>query len=177
MEYLINLGADKSKLLVGIPLYGQAYRLSSENLPSLGDPATGPGTAGEFTKQPGMLAYYEVCDRVKNKGWETGSGKKPKEERKYLSFEPKCSTLGPSAYHRDQWVGYDNQESVFAKGEYILKRGYGGATLWTVDLDDFLNRCCSESFPLLKSINRALGELVHSQIILKSKYKSQVPEK
>ncbi|XP_043594466.1 probable chitinase 10 isoform X2 [Bombus pyrosoma] len=139
MEYLINLGADKSKLLVGIPLYGQAYRLSSENLTSLGDPATGPGTAGEFTKQPGMLAYYEVCDRVKNKGWEIG--------------------LGPSAYRRDQWVGYDNQESVFAKGEYILKRGYGGATLWTVDLDDFLNRCCSESFPLLKSINRALGRL------------------
>lgn len=167
MEYLINLGADKSKLLVGIPLYGQAYRLSSENLTSLGDPATGPGAAGEFTKQPGMLAYYEVCDRIKNKGWEIGLGKKPKEERKYVSFDPKCSILGPSAYRRDQWVGYDNQESVFAKGEYILKRGYGGATLWTVDLDDFLNRCCSESFPLLKSINRALGELVHSRIILK----------
>ncbi|KAF3422630.1 hypothetical protein E2986_01595 [Frieseomelitta varia] len=139
MEYLVKLGADKSKLLVGIPLYGQAYRLSSENLTSLGDPATGPGTPGEFTKQPGMLAYYEICDRIKNKGWKRG--------------------LGPSAYRRYQWVGYDDQESVFVKGEYILKSGYGGATLWTVDLDDFLNRCCEESFPLLKSINRALGRL------------------
>lgn len=143
MEYLVNLGAEKSKLLVGIPLYGQAYRLSSENLANLGDPTTGPGTAGEFTKQPGMLAYYEICDRIKYKGWKTG--------------------LGPSAYLRDQWVGYDDRESVYAKGEYILQSGYGGATLWTVDLDDFLNRCCSESFPLLKSINRALGRLKNKE--------------
>lgn len=76
MEYLVKLGADKSKLLVGIPLYGQAYRLSSENLTGLGDPATGPGTPGEFTKQPGMLAYYEICDRIKNKGWKRGLGKR-----------------------------------------------------------------------------------------------------
>lgn len=69
--------------------------------------------------------------------------------------------LGPSAYLKDQWVGYDDQESVYAKGEYILQSGYGGVTLWTVDLDDFLNRCCSESFPLLKSINRALGNTSH----------------
>lgn len=55
-------------------------------------------------------------------------------------------------------MGYDTTESVSAKGEHILQSGYGGATLWTVDLDDFLNRCCSESFPLLKSINRALGQ-------------------
>nr|XP_012154543.1 PREDICTED: probable chitinase 3 isoform X2 [Megachile rotundata] len=139
VEYLVSLGADKSKLLIGIPLYGQAYRLSSEDLNDLGDPATGPGAAGEFTRQPGMLAYYEICDRVKNKGWKIGSG--------------------PSAHYRDQWVGYDDRESIFAKGRYILQNGFGGASLWTVDLDDFLNRCCSEPFPLLKSINRALGRL------------------
>lgn len=69
---------------------------------------------------------------------------------------------GPSAYHKDQWVGYDDRESVFAKGEYILKNGFGGATLWTADLDDFLNHCCTESFPLLKSINRALGSYFDS---------------
>ncbi|CAK9798859.1 Probable chitinase 10 [Anthophora quadrimaculata] len=139
MEYLLNLGAVKSKLLVGIPLYGQAYRLSREDLTGIGDPATGPGIPGEFTKQPGMLAYYEICDRLKNKRWKTGQG--------------------PSAYYKDQWVGYDDRESVYAKGRYILQNGYGGATLWTVDLDDFLNRCCSESFPLLRNINRALGRL------------------
>lgn len=88
MEYLVNLGAEKSKLLVGIPLYGQAYRLSSENLANLGDPTTGPGTAGEFTKQPGMLAYYEICDRIKYKGWKTGLGGKSNIKKNHFPIFP-----------------------------------------------------------------------------------------
>ncbi|XP_078046537.1 putative chitinase 10 [Augochlora pura] len=139
MEYLVGLGAEKSKLLMGVPFYGQTYRLSSERLSGLGEPATGPGASGEFTRQPGILAYYEICYRLKNKGWEHGSG--------------------PSAYYKDQWVGYEDQESVFAKGQHILQNGYGGASLWTVDLDDFSNRCCAEPFHLLRTINRALGRL------------------
>ncbi|KAL6436444.1 hypothetical protein ACFW04_004740 [Cataglyphis niger] len=137
MSYLVSLGAEKSKLLVGIPLYGQSYRLSTASQVGLGNPTTGPGKPGEYTKQPGMLAYYEICDRIKRRGWKT--------------------ELGPSAQFEDQWVGYENQESVYAKGKYITVNGYGGATMWTVDLDDFQNRCCSESYPLLKAINRALG--------------------
>lgn len=137
LAYLVQQGAKRSKLLMGIPFYGQAYRLSSEELTGLGEPATGPGASGEFTKQPGILAYYEICDRLKNKGWKHGPG--------------------PSAYSKEQWVGYEDQESVFAKGQHILQSGYGGASLWTIDLDDFLNRCCMESFHLLRTINRALG--------------------
>ncbi|XP_072751718.1 probable chitinase 10 [Anoplolepis gracilipes] len=139
MSYLVRLGAEKSKLLVGIPLYGQSYRLSTASQAGLGEPTTGPGKPGEFTKQPGMLAYYEICDRIKRHGWKT----KP----------------GPSAQFEDQWIGYEDRESVYAKGKYITGNGYGGATMWTVDLDDFQNRCCSESYPLLKAINRALDRL------------------
>lgn len=65
---------------------------------------------------------------------------------------------GPSAHFEDQWVGYEDRESVYAKGKYILANGYGGATMWTIDLDDFQNLCCIESYPLLKTINRALGK-------------------
>ncbi|KAL6266443.1 hypothetical protein P5V15_003293 [Pogonomyrmex californicus] len=139
MNYLVDLGAEKSKLLVGIPLYGQSYRLSTASQASLGDPTTGPGKPGEFTKQPGMLAYYEICERIKRRDWKVG--------------------VGPSAHFEDQWVGYEDRESVYAKGKYIMGNQYGGATMWTVDLDDFQNLCCLESYPLLKTINRALGRL------------------
>lgn len=74
MSYLVSLGAEKSKLLVGIPLYGQSYRLSTASQAGLGNPTTGPGKPGEFTKQPGMLAYYEICDRIKRRGWKTELG-------------------------------------------------------------------------------------------------------
>lgn len=37
--------------------------------------------------------------------------------------------------------------------------GLGGIAAWTVDLDDFSNRCCSEAFPLLSSINRVFNRI------------------
>lgn len=61
----MSLGADRRKLLPGLPFYGQSFTLKSKEQTALGDPSDGPGEAGEFTVQPGMLAYYEICDRGK----------------------------------------------------------------------------------------------------------------
>ena len=118
-------------------MYGQSYRLTSSNLAGLGDPSAGPGAAGEYTRQPGLLAYYEICDRVENDNWITGPG--------------------PSAHLKNQFVSFDNPHSIMYKGRYLVNNGFGGAAAWTVDMDDFTNKCCQESFPLLRSINRALG--------------------
>lgn len=58
-----KLGADPSKIVVGLPFYGQSFTLSSNSEHGLGDPAKGSGYAGEYTQQPGMLGYYEICNR------------------------------------------------------------------------------------------------------------------
>lgn len=64
IKALIGGGADPKKLLLGLSFYGQSFRLADVEGPSgPGAPAAGPGEAGEFTKQPGMLAYYEICYR------------------------------------------------------------------------------------------------------------------
>lgn len=75
LNYLVRRGADKSKIIVDIPMYGQSYRLALPGKASLGDPVAGPGTAGEYTQQPGMLAYYEICRRIENDHWKLGPGK------------------------------------------------------------------------------------------------------
>ena len=62
MEYLVNKGAPRKKLLVGIPFYGQSYTMGSSSSDP-GAPSSGPGKPGDYTHQPGMLAYYEICDR------------------------------------------------------------------------------------------------------------------
>ncbi|KAF7994541.1 hypothetical protein HCN44_004013 [Aphidius gifuensis] len=139
MNYLTSLGAEKNKLLIGIPFYGQSYRLSKTGHSSMGDSASGPGMPGEFTNQPGMLAYYEICDRIKRQSWKTGAG--------------------PSAYKNNQFVSYDDSMSVEKKAKWIVDNDYGGVTAWTVDLDDFTNKCCRGAFPLLKSLNNGLGRI------------------
>lgn len=65
MEYLVSLGAPRHKLLVGIPFYGQSFTLASMTDTDPGAPSNGPGRPGKFTNQPGMLAYYEICDTGK----------------------------------------------------------------------------------------------------------------
>ena len=146
MNYIASLGAARSKLLMGVPFYGQTYRLVRNEWHKLGDPVSGAGAPGEFTKQPGMLAYYEICNRIKRQNWKVGRG--------------------PTAYHEDQLVAYENTESIDEKGRWIIENGFGGATAWTVDLDDFSNRCCMGIFPLLRSLNFALG-MVKTKCVIK----------
>ena len=59
MNYWNEKGADKKKLIMGMPMYGQTFTLNSPTPTGLGIPG-GKGIAGEFTKQEGFTAYYEV---------------------------------------------------------------------------------------------------------------------
>lgn len=100
MEYLVAHGAPKEKLLVGIPFYGQTFTLTRKTEHSLNARCTGPGSPGEYTKQPGMMAYYEICNRVKNQHWAT---------------QKRDVSEGVYAYSGDQWVGYEDTDTVVEK--------------------------------------------------------------
>lgn len=49
---------------MGVPLYGQAFQLSDTKNNGLNARAPGPGSAGEYTRSAGFLAYYEVSDEI-----------------------------------------------------------------------------------------------------------------
>ncbi|XP_050746266.1 probable chitinase 10 isoform X2 [Drosophila biarmipes] len=147
MQLLLEMGARRDKLILSIPFYGQSFTLqkSHHQIVGTGFPATGPGEAGEWTKQPGMLAYYEICMRITKSKW--------------MSDRDANMSSGPYAMLNDQWVGYEDAVSVQAKAQYASNNNFSGVAAWTVDLDDFQNGCCSESYPLLRAINRGLGLL------------------
>lgn len=147
MQLLVKLGALREKLVLSIPFYGQSFTLeqSQQKLVGEGITALGPGKAGESTRQPGMLSYYEICQRIAKSKW--------------LSSRDVNRRSGPYAMLNDQWVGYEDPSSVEAKARYAANNDFAGVAAWTIDLDDFHNLCCSESYPLLKAINRGLGRL------------------
>lgn len=61
VDYYISLGAPSHKLVIGIPMYGRSYTLSSPQLAKGYDaPAKSPGEEGAATREKGYLAFYEV---------------------------------------------------------------------------------------------------------------------
>ena len=60
MDYWHKLGAPKSKLVMGMPTYGQAFTLSNPSNNGLNADAPRKGMQGDFTRAAGFLAYYEV---------------------------------------------------------------------------------------------------------------------
>lgn len=60
IHYWIEQGAPPSKLIMGMPLYGQSFTLADPAERGLNAKTYGPGEAGEFTRAGGFLAFYEV---------------------------------------------------------------------------------------------------------------------
>ena len=56
---------------------------------------------GQWTGQAGYMGYHEICLNIKNNGWNKVKG-------------DKC-TVGPHAFKGNQWVGYDDLETVKIK--------------------------------------------------------------
>lgn len=112
----IELGAPAEKLVLGLAMYGRTFTLKSKKMNGMNAPATEAGKSGPYTQAAGFLAYFEVCQLLKD-GWK----KEWNEEQKV-----------PFAFKDDQWVGYDDPKSIQIKCEYAAKRKLAGAMIWSL---------------------------------------------
>ncbi|XP_075396653.1 chitinase-3-like protein 1 [Tenrec ecaudatus] len=137
---MLRLRAPANKLLMGIPTFGKSFTLSSSES-GVGAPISGPGIAGPYTKEKGILAYYEICGFLQGATVHRVFGQKD-----------------PYTTKGNQWVGYDDQESIKAKVQYLKSRQLAGAMVWTLDLDDFRGSFCGKNqrFPLIGTIKDQL---------------------
>ncbi|XP_067006667.2 probable chitinase 10 [Anabrus simplex] len=138
----VKLGAPKEKMVIGMGTYGRTFTLSNLSAFKVNSPASGGGKAGEYTKESGFLAYYEVCEMLKN-----GATYVWDDEMKV-----------PYAVQGDQWVGFDDERSIRNKMHWIKDNGFGGAMVWTVDMDDFTGSVCGGNvkYPLIGAMREEL---------------------
>lgn len=118
VQYWLAHGCPKDKLILGITNYGRSFTLADERNTAVGAPASGVGTHGDFTPEEGVLSYREIC----YKSW-----------RFFWDEQQKT----PYAVNGNQWVGFDDTESVAIKSNYVVENDLGGAVFWSLETDDF----------------------------------------
>ncbi|GAB0090565.1 Glyco_hydro_18 domain-containing protein [Sergentomyia squamirostris] len=138
----IQAGAKPENLVLGIPLYGKSFTLRNSVNNGLGASTTGPGNSGPYTEEPGTLNYIEICEKQMEGGWTT-----------IFDNDQKV----PYSYKGNQWIGYDNKESVKLKTEYAISRGLGGVMIYSLEQDDIRGFCGGGTYPLMSTIKTALN--------------------
>ena len=137
VNFWLSKGCPSEKIILGIPTYGRSFTLANTSNNGINEAITGGGTAGPFTREVGMLGYNEICVNKWPVKWES--------QQKV-----------PYAVKGDQWVGYDNVQSIEIKCDYINKKNLGGAMFWSLETDDFLGRGGEGKYPLIKAAHNIL---------------------
>lgn len=149
MKYWKSQGAPSAKLNMGIGAYGVAFTLSNPSNTGVGTPASGPAEVGCYSTNPGVWANYETCLYIKGGALSWIRAQKV-----------------PYAVTENQWVGYDNNTSLDAKAKYITTNNYGGACVWSLDLDDHTGEFCNNgSNPFIGHLKSVLppGDICKGQ--------------
>lgn len=99
VRHWLHKGANPSQIILGAALFARSFKLVDPEDFQTGSRADGDGYAGRWTKTPGYLSYYEVCDRVKQDDWRQYSDK----------------SGSPFIVRKDQWISYENHNSLTKK--------------------------------------------------------------
>ena len=132
VQLLLNRGAPRDKLILGMASYGNAFRLNDANNNGVGAPASGGGS----------LTYLDICQRV-------NSGQ--------FSYRWEESQRSPYAFNGYDWVGYDDVRAIEEKSHYINQQNLGGGMFWSVDSDDYQNACGQGFQTLIRTSRNIIG--------------------
>lgn len=128
----LRAGLQRQKMVVGTAFYGRSFTLKYPNQHGLHAPIIGAGV------DDGTPSYKKICTSYDDwtKVWDS--------EQK-----------NPYIYRGNQWIGYDDKDSIFSKGAWIKRQRFNGAMVWTINYDDVTGQY-GEKQGLLKQLNRGL---------------------
>ncbi|KAE9462632.1 hypothetical protein C3L33_05458, partial [Rhododendron williamsianum] len=115
LQSWINAGLPRSKLVMGLPLYGRTWKLKDPKSNGIGAPGVGLGPGGD-----GTMTYSQV---------ETFN----RENNATVVFDMK--TVSTYSYAGTSWIGYDDVRSTTVKIGYAQALKLRGYFFWAVNGD------------------------------------------
>ncbi|KAJ8956240.1 hypothetical protein NQ318_014971 [Aromia moschata] len=140
-NYWNYLGMDRSKIVVGLPIYGHCLLNVRNN--GLYAPASGYGKLGT----QGFVDYMQLCTFL---------------SANHISPVFEMDTKSPYAKY-SEWLSFDDVQSLTYKAEYVRDNKFGGAMVYALNSDDYRGVCklqgmSNEKFPLVRVVRQILAD-------------------
>jgi chitinase len=142
INYWLSLGADKKKMVMGMPFYGRAWTINVTN-PGLNVTTVDMSPPGFISGEYGVLGYNEFCEMYKNHtaDWT-------------IVYDGYYKA--PYAYNKTLFLGFENVRSIACKVSYLKKMGLSGGMVWSLETDDFKGHC-GDKYILLHKVHAMLN--------------------
>ncbi|KAJ5608926.1 glycoside hydrolase family 18 protein [Penicillium herquei] len=112
---------DPSKVVMGMGFYGRSFTLSDPTCTTAGCPFSGGGNPGECSASAGTLMYSEIQDIIANGA---------------TVVEDEDAAVAIVTWDDNQWVSYDNNDTLKLKMDYASSKCLGGVMIWAASTDD-----------------------------------------
>lgn len=106
---------------MGMGFYGRSFTLTDPSCNTAGCPFSGGGKPGKCSASAGTLMYSEIQDIVANGATVT---------------EDKKAGVAIVTWDTNQWVSYDNNNTLKTKMDYANSKCLGGVMIWAASTDD-----------------------------------------
>ena len=111
---------DPAKINFGLAYYGRGYTLASPSCNQLECPFVGPSLAAPCTNFAGVMSLAEIKSSIAQKGLTPQLLEEPM--MKQITWD-------------NQWIGYDDEETVAMKKQWASRLCFGGTMVWSVDFN------------------------------------------
>ena len=140
LKHMLKRKAIPCKTVLVVTAKGSAFKLKNATEHGMGAPSIEGAVPSSFGEDP---KFNEYCNKVQP----TGEWVRVWEEDMKV----------PYMYKGDEWLSYEDEQSVEAKVDYAEKQGLAGVAINNLAYDDFKGRCnFSRRFPLVRLVKEKL---------------------
>ncbi|KAJ6032574.1 hypothetical protein N7540_003306 [Penicillium herquei] len=122
LDLLWRNNISPSKVVLGEAFYGRSFTLSDSSCTKPGCSFSGGGTEGKCTATSGILSNAEIQQIIS--------------DNDLTPILEKEAAVKYVTWDKNQWVSYDDEETLEMKRKYANGKCLGGRMVWALDLDD-----------------------------------------